>query len=182
MQRQISTVCFALGMMLAASAASDPRAGSASVRLLLSEVQPGLTQVQQYCTVVFADRRFHYERASLHHGKDIDRKVYEGEFSEADWNALGEILDESAFRKLNVPREVEPPIVQDSHVYTISIARDAHFQNMEFLDKKSLKPYQAQVKPLLEWWKSFRGRRLVESKTPADAHCSLNSEHTVFSQ
>ena len=182
MRRQILSVWFTLTMMLGATAASDLPNRSASVRLLLSEVQPGAMQVQQYCTVVFADRRFHYERASIHNGKDMERKVYEGEFSDSDWNTLGEILDNTAFREVNVPREVAPAITQDAHVYTISVARNAHFQNMEFLDKKSLKPYQTQVKPLLDWWKSFRGRRLVESKVPVDAHCSLNSEHTVFSQ
>lgn len=182
MQRQIFLVGFVFGAVLAAGAAPDPPARPAPIRLFLSESQAGAMQVQQYCAVVFTDRRFHYERASIHHGKDVDRKVYEGEFSEADWNALVGILDGKEFRDLNVPREVPPLIMQDSHVYTISVARDAHFQNMEFLDKRSLKPYEAQMKPLLEWWKSFRSRRLPESKTPADAHCSPDSEHAVFSQ
>ena len=171
-----------VSVALAAGFAQEPPAKAAPIRFLLSESQAGATQVQQYCTVVFADRRFHYERASIHHGKDVDRKVYEGEFSEADWNALGGVLDGAGFRSLNVPREVAPLVMQDSHVYTISVAREAHFQNVEFLDKKSLKPYEAQVKPLLEWWKSFRGRRMSESKVPADTHCLPDSAHTVFSQ
>lgn len=149
---------------------------------MLSEVQAGAMQAQQYCTVVFADHRFHYERASLHHGKDMERKIYEGEFSEADWNALSGILENKEFRDLNVPREVAPLVMQDSHVYTISVARDAHFQNMEFLNNKSRKPYESRLKPLLEWWKSFRGGHLPESKAPPDANCSLDSEHAVFSQ
>ena len=181
MQRRILFFCFVLGMVLAASAESNPSAKPAAVRLMLSEVQAGAMQAQQYCTLVFADRRFHYERASLHHGKDLDRKVYEGEFSEADWNALSGILENKEFRELNVPREVPPLVMQDSHVYTISVARDTKFQNMEFLDNKSRKPYESRLNPLLKWWKSFRGH-LTESKAPPDARCALDSTHAVFSQ
>ena len=181
MLRKVLIVVNVLGAVLAC-AAPDPPAKASPIRLFLSESQAGATQVQQYCAVVFADRRFHYERASIHHGKDVDRKVYEGEFSEADWNALGGVLDASDFRALNVPREVAPLVMQDSHVYTISVAREAHFQNMEFLDEKSLRPYEAQVKPLLEWWKSFRGHRMSQSRVPADAHCLPDNIHTVFSQ
>jgi len=182
MQGRILFVCFVLGVVLAASAESNRPAKPASVRLMLSEVQAGATQAQQYCTLVFADRHFHYERASLHHGKDLERKIYEGEFSESDWNALAGILDSKDFRKLNVPRGVAPLIMQDSHVYTISVARDTNFQNMEFLDNKSRKPYEPQLKPLLVWWKSFRGGHMAESKATPDVRCSLDSEHTVFSQ
>jgi hypothetical protein len=169
-------------VVLAAGAESNPTAKPASVRLVLSEVQAGAMQAQQYCTLVFADRHFHHERASLHHGKDLERKVYEGEFSESDWNELAKILDSKEFRGLNVPREVAPLVMQDSHVYIISVARENNFQNMEFLDNKSRKPYDLQLKPLLVWWKSFRGGHKAESKTAPDTRCSLDSEHTVFSQ
>ena len=182
MQGRILFVCFVLGVVLAASAESNPPAKPASVRLMLSEVQAGAMQAQQYCTVVFADRHFHYERASLHHGKDLERRIYEGELSESDWSALAGILDSKELRELNVPRGVAPLVMQDSHVYTISVARDTNFQNMEFLDNKSRKPYESQLKPLLEWWKSFRGGHKAESKAAPDARCSLDSEHTVFSQ
>jgi len=53
---------------------------------------------------------------------------------------------------------------------------------MEFVDNKSRKPYESQLKPLLQWWKSFRGKRMVESKMDPDAKCSLDSSHAVFSQ
>ena len=182
MQGRILFGCFVLGVALMASAESNPPAKPGSVRLILSEVQAGAMQAQQYCTLVFADRHFHYERASLHHGKDLERRIYEGEFSEPDWNVLTGILDSKDFRDLNVPRGVAPLIMQDSHVYTISVARDKHFQNMEFLDNRSRKPYESQLKPLLGWWKSFRGGHRVESKAAPDTRCSLDSEHTVFSQ
>jgi len=52
---------------------------------------------------------------------------------------------------------------------------------MEFLDNKSRKPYEEQLKPLLQWWKAFRGSRLTESTVPADPRCALDSSHAVFS-
>jgi hypothetical protein len=157
-------------------------AKGAAVRLQLNEVQVGSMAADQYCTVVFADRHFHSEKASRHHGQDTDRKVYEGELSEADWSALGAIIDSDGFRALNVPQEVPPLIMQDAHTVTISVARGARFQNMEFLDNKSRKPYEAQIKPLLQWWKSFRGEHPAESKAAPDARCALDSSNAVFSQ
>ena len=153
-----------------------------SVRLVLSEVQAGSMQSQQYCAIVFPDHRFHFEKASRRRGTDVNRKIYEGNFSEEDWEKLGGILDSNDLRALNVPRQVPPLVMQDSHVFTISVERGNKFQNMEFLDNKSRKPYESQLKPLLAWWKSFRGGRLVESKSSPDSLCSLDDAHAVFSQ
>ena len=183
MTRHIAILCLVLGMGLgAALVGQNETAKSATVRLQLNEVQAGSMASEQYCTVVFADRHFHSEKASRSKGKDTDRKVYEGVLSEADWNALGGIIDSAGFRALNVPRDVPPLVIQDAHAITISVARDAKFQNMEFLDNKSRKPYESQLKPLLQWWKSFRSERVAQSQAAPDARCALDSTHAVFSQ
>lgn len=83
-------------------------------------------------------------------GKDQDRKIYEGELPENDWNALGGIIDSDDFRKLNVPANLAAPVVQDAHDYSISVAREYRFQNMKFMDNKSRKPYESSLKPLLQ--------------------------------
>jgi hypothetical protein len=154
----------------------------AALRVFLNEVQPGVLSAPQYCTLVFQDRHFHTERANIKNGRDSDRKVYEGELSDTDWNALVAIIDSKEFRDLNVPRTVPPLVMQDTHPYTISVARDKTFQNMEFMDAKSLKPFESQVKPLLQWWKSSRGHRVPESNSPPDARCALDSTHAIFAQ
>ncbi len=154
----------------------------APLRIFLNEVQPGTLSAPQYCTLVFNDRHFHSERANIKHGHDSDRKVYEGQLSEADWSALIAVIDGKEFRDLKIPAYVPPPVMQDTHPYTISVARDNDFQNMEFLDNKSLKPYEPQVKPLLQWWKTLRGRHTPESNLPADARCALDKTHAIFSQ
>lgn len=183
MTRHIAISCSVLAIGLAAALWGQNETGKGSaVRLELNEVQAGSMSSEQYCTVVFADRRFHSEKANLYKGKDSDRKVYEGTLSEADWNALGGIIDSDAFRTLNVPRGVPPLVIQEAHTVTISVARDAKFQNMEFLDDKSRKPYDSQLKPLLRWWKSFRSERVPQSQAAPDARCALDSSHAVFSQ
>ncbi len=182
MTRPFRFFAFLLGLGLATTTGSGQAPTTPAVRLLLSEVQPGSLSADQYCTLVYTDHRFHSEKASRHHGKDTDRKVYEGELSEAEWNALGGILDSKEFRELKVPGTVPPLVMRDTHPYTISVARDHNYQNMEFLDSKSLKPYEPQVKPLLQWWKSLRGRRLSESNAPSAEKCSLDSTHAIFSQ
>jgi hypothetical protein len=182
MTRHMAILCGVLGVGLAVAAGQNEATKTAGVRLQINEVQAGSMAAEQYCTVVFADRHFHTEKASRSRGKDTDRKVYEGTLSEADWNALGGIIDSASFRALNVPQGVPPLVIQDVHTVTISVARDAKFQNMEFLDNKSRKPYDAQLKPLLQWWKSFRGSRQPESHAAPDARCSLDSTHAVFSQ
>ncbi len=183
MTRPITILCVVLGVGLSATANSNQPANDApSLRLLLSEVQAGTMASEQYCTLVFANGHFHSEKATRKLGKDRDRKVYEGELSEVDWNTLGGILEDKQLRELNVPQGVPPLIIEDAHTFSISVARDAKFQNMEFLDNKSRKPYESQLKPLLGWWKSFRGGHLTESSAPPDSRCSLDSTHPVFSQ
>jgi hypothetical protein len=182
MAHHLAILCGVLGVGLAAAAGPDETVKGMAVRLFLSEVQAGSMASEQYCTLVFEDRHFHYERASRKMGKDRDRKVYEGELSQADWDALTGILDSKEFRELNVPRGVPPPVIEDAHTFSISVARGSKFQNMEFLDNKSRKPYDSQLKPLLQWWKSVRHERMVESKALPDARCSLDSTHAVFSQ
>jgi hypothetical protein len=183
MTRPITILCVVLGIGLAAtSGSSQPASGAPSLRLLLSEVRPGTMASEHYCTLVFANRHFHSEKATRKLGKDLDRKVYEGELSEADWNALAGILEDQRFRELEVPSSVPPPVIESAHTFTISVAREAKYQNMEFLDNKSRKPYEAQLKPLLGWWKTFRGGRMDQSKAPPDAKCALDSTHGIFSQ
>ena len=183
MTRHIAILCGLVGMGLAAAVVGQSDgAKRATVQLQLNEVQAGSMASEQYCTVVFADRHFHSEKARLSRGKDKDRKVYEGELSDADWNALRGIIDSEGFRSLNVPQSVPPLVIQDVHTITISVARDAKFQNMEFLDNNSRKPYQTQLKPLLQWWKSLRGERTAVSKAAPDARCTLDNTHAVFSQ
>ncbi len=173
---------FLLGLGLTALAGSGQQPTHAALKVFLNEVQPGVMSAPQYCTLVFNDRHFHTEKADVKQGRDSDRKVYEGQLSDTDWNALVGIIDSVAFRDLKVPGTVPPPVMQDTHPYTISVARDHNFQNMEFLDNKSLKPYESQVKPLLQWWKSFRGQRTPESSAHADARCALDKTHAIFSQ
>jgi hypothetical protein len=181
MKRPI-TLLFLLGLGLTALAGSGQQPTHAALRVFLNEVQPGTMSAPQFCTLVFSDHRFHSEKADIKHGRDSDRKVYEGQLSDANWNALVAIIDSQEFRDLKVPGFVPPLVMQDTHPYTISVARDHNYQNMEFLDSKSLKPYEPQVKPLLQWWKSFRGQHTPVSSASSDSRCALDSTHAIFSQ
>lgn len=154
----------------------------AAVRVQLNEVRAGSMSSEQYCTIIFADRRFHSEKATRSRGKDVDRKIYEGELAQADWDRVSEILERKDFLELNVPLGVPPLVIEDAHTITISVARGAKFQNMEFLDNKSRKPYDSQLMPLLQWWKAFRRERRPQSEAPPNSHCSLDSNRGIFSR
>ena len=175
-------IAFLLMLGLTATGGSGQAPTNAPLKIFLNEVQPGVMSAPQYCTLVFANRRFHSEKADIKQGSDTGRKIYEGQLSDSDWNALIAVIDSPGLRDLKVPQTVPPLVMHDTHPYTISIARDKDFQNMEFLDNKSLKPYESQVKPLLQWWKSFRGQHIPESGAPADARCALDKTHAIFSQ
>ena len=175
-------IAFLLVLGLTATAGSGQAPSNATLKMFLNEVQPGVMSSPQYCTLVFANRRFHSEKADIKQGNDTGRKIYEGQLSDSDWNALVAVIDSPGFRDLKVPQTVPPLVMQDTHPYTISVARDNNFQNMEFLDNKSLKPYESQVKPLLQWWKAFRGQRIPESSASADPRCALDKTHAIYSQ
>lgn len=161
---------------------SSPEAATKQdLYLFMSEIQAGSMQSQQYCALVFEDHRFHYEKASRRHGRDLDRRIYEGELSETDWNTLFAALNTNEFRDLKVSGGVPPLVMQESHVFTISVARQGKFQSMEFLDNKSRKPYESQLKPLLQWWKSFRGEHMAGAEA-VDPRCSPDNAHAVYSQ
>ena len=179
---QIAIVSLVSAVGLVAIGASDqaPK-NSAPLRLLISEVQPGMAASQQFCMLVFDDHTFHSEKAHRTRGEDQERKVYEGRLSDTDWDALNEILETKQFRELRIPPSRPTLVVQDSHPYTISVARQNGFQNMEFLTKESLKPYESELKPLLRWWKSARDVRTVESNAAYDSRCFLTDANGIFS-
>lgn len=170
-----------LGLSLGAHAGSDSQAKGPALRLLMSEVQPGVLDSEQYCMLVFDDQHFHAEKAHLMHGKDRDRKVYEGRLSDADWKELIAILDAKAFRDLYVRPSGPALVVQDLHPYTISVGRGNRYQNMEFLSKKSLRPYESELKPLLQWWKSSRNPRIPSSGAAPDSRCAPSEGNPIFS-
>lgn len=173
--------CIVLGICLQARTDSnEPKKTEAGLRLFLSEVQPGTLTSEQYCMLVFSDHRFHAEKATLRLGKDRDRKVYEGTLSDEDWSALDGVLESDQLRKLQVGPTSVPPVVPDAHPLSISVAREKAFQNMDFVDNKSRKPYELQLKPLLKWWQATRSRRIVPSESPPDHRCELDSVHGVF--
>ena len=151
-----------------------------ALRMVLSEMQPGASSSEHYCMLVFADRSFHAEKASRNMGKDLERKIFEGNLSAADWSALDGILESDGFRKLNVPPGFVPLAIQDAHFLTISVKREDGFQNMEFMNDSSRKPYDSQLKPLFRWWKSMRSRRLAAAEAP-DSRCALDSSRGIVS-
>jgi hypothetical protein len=169
-----------LGICFTAPAGPAQPAESTPLRLLLSEVQPGSMGTQQYCLLVLGSRHFHAEKASRKLGKDRERKVYEGQLSDADWTVLEGILDRKEFREMKVPQSEPPLVSEDLHPYTISVARETEYQNLEFLTGKSLRPYESQVKPLLQWWRALRSAHMAESSAPPDSRCTLDSTKGIF--
>ncbi len=180
MTNRILLCCVVLAVAAFPGSAQIPEKKEASLRLLLSEVQPGAMASQQYCILVFDDHHFHTEKAIRNGGKDRDRKAYGGDLSDSEWSLLDGILENDGLRKINAPTGYVPLAVQDAHFFTISIRRKKGFQNMEFMNESSRKPYDSQLKPLFGWWKSMRNKH-VASEAPPDSRCVLDSSHGVFS-
>ncbi len=180
--RKIAFVLIVPAFLLSATAAYSQRPQTPPLRMFLNEIQPGVMSSPQYCLLVFDNHHFHAEKANIKNQQATDRKVFEGQLSDKDWSALVAIIDSQKFRDLKVPQSVPPLVMQDTHPYTISIARDKNFQNMEFLDSKSMKPYEAEVKPLLRWWKEMRTERVESRTSDPDSRCTLDNSHAVFAQ
>jgi len=175
---KLATVLLCLGIALLAQ--SSPSTRPQKFRIRLSEVQPS-SFPEQACTLVFPDHHYYTEKTVREHGVVYDRKIYEGELAEEDWNSLITIIDSKEFRAIKVPRDMDPLVVNDAHPYNITVAREPGFQNLEFLNRKALKPYSAQLDPLLKWWKTLRGRPQVKSAGPPDPRCSLEGGRVLIS-
>ncbi len=91
-------IAFLLVLGLTATAGSAQAPTSAPLKIFLNEVQPGVMSAPQYCTLVFANRRFHSEKADIKQGSDTGRKIYEGQLSDNDW---ARSFATSKFRKLS---------------------------------------------------------------------------------
>src|SRR5215469_7127196 len=108
MIRYSSMILALLTVTLAFLAGAEEPPQASVLRLLFSEVQAGAMASEQYCALVFVDRRFHYEKASRNVGRDREREIYEGQLSQTDFDTLMSILDSKDFRDLNVPQEAAP--------------------------------------------------------------------------
>jgi hypothetical protein len=173
-------LCILLGTALFGHGQTRETKKGTPLRLVLSEVQPGSMSSEQYCMLVFDDHGFHAEKAIRSNGKDHERTIYEGNLSDTDWNTLNGILENDELRKLNVKPGYSPLAMQGVHPFAISVRREKEFQNLEFVDDNSRKPYEAQLKPLLQWWKSTR-KHMPVSEAPSDSRCALDGSHSVFS-
>ena len=180
MSRSKLAIWLVLAVSLSLQASTPESEKGHGLQVLLSELQPGTMASEHYCMLIFADHRFHAEKANRKMGKDRERKVYEGALSDADWKELIDILDSEQFRKLHVAPVASTLVVQDAHTYNISVARDKEYQNLEFLDNPSRKPYETQLRPLFQWWKAVRSRHIAQSQAPPDSRCALNSSQGVF--
>jgi len=182
MLRFRSILRLTLESWLIAAVALAQHSDGPAFRLVLTEVRPGNMATQLRCTLVLRDHHFHHETASITPNRDSERKVYEGELSDGEWSALNAILDGKSLRDLNVPRAFAPPVMQDVHILNISVGRESKFQNLEFLNDKSRKPYDSELKPLLQWWKSFNHRHMTESHAAPNSQCAPNQNNTLFAQ
>src|SRR5258708_5106669 len=117
------TIAFLLVLGLTAPAGSGQAPANAPLKMFLNQVQPVVMSAPQSSTRVRGGRRFHTEKADIKQGRAPARRIYEGQLSDSDWNALVAVSDSPGFRDLKVPQPVPPLVMQDTHPYTISIAR-----------------------------------------------------------
>ena len=143
-----------------------------------ADMKFGVMASTQRCALIFADHTFHFEHADVHRGKDLKRKVYDGTFTPAEWDALMAVLDAKPLHDLNVPPQ-PTMVVEDLDLFSMNVWRGDYYQNLEFLDKNSRKPYQSTLKPVLHWWKSFVGRKMTEGAKPSP-HCANSQENMIF--
>ena len=179
MRKHLLAVALFCSCLFAFGSFDDPP--TPRLRVLISEIRPGKMSTEQRCLLVFEDHSFHHELAIRRQGRDLDRRVSDGKLSDPDWDTLTSIIDRDDFKSLKPPATVAPLVIQDLHAVTIDVSRGGSFQNLEFLTDKDRKPYDGQVKPLLQWWKSVMGGHAAASGTP-DKRCTLENTRAVIAQ
>jgi len=174
------SIALLLLLVVAAAGAGDEKKETAVV-LRISQVKPWGLTTDHRCVLVLPDHRFHLERATRKRDKDLVRKVYEGEFTEPQWQQLTGILNLEDLKSLAVPSTRGVLVVEDMDLITINIWRGPGYQSMEFLTKRDRAPYERTLKPLLEWWKQIAKRDLQESKTAAASpYCALSGNDNMI--
>src|ERR1700732_650194 len=101
-------IAFLLVLGFTATAGSGQAPTNAPLKIFLNEVQPGVMSAPQYCTLVFANGRFHTEKAVISRGRDSARKIYDDHLADSDWNALVALIDTPSFRNPKVPQTAPP--------------------------------------------------------------------------
>lgn len=180
MRRSIAVLALLLLLLPAAAQQKVPQKPGPPMLARISEVKPGALTADHRCVLILPDRRFHLERATRKRAKDLIRKVYEGEFSQAEWDQILAMLGDKDLKALSVPAARGVLVVEDMDLVTINIWRDPGYQTLEFLTKRDRAPYERTLKPLLGWWKDFARRGLSESKAPVDDSCALSGNDNML--
>jgi hypothetical protein len=161
--RRAVTILVLLPLLLPAAAQQkDPQKQGPPLLARISEVKPGVLTADHRCVLILPKR-----------AKDLTRKVYEGEFSQAEWDQVLAILGDKDLKALSVPATRGVLVVEDMDLLTVNIWRDPGYQTLEFLTKRDRAPYERTLKPLLSWWKDFAKRGLSESNARVDDSCAL---------
>jgi hypothetical protein len=124
------------------------------------------------CILVQADG--HYRRERTFQGMSggtpyVD--IYIDALPDDSFKRLQAILDEADFQKINTPPS-RGGVIPNMDTLIVSIPREHSLQNMYFMTANERRPYEKDLKPLMNWMKEVEKRKVRALKEKTSDNCA----------
>jgi hypothetical protein len=125
-----------------------------------------------FCVAVKQDGAFHMEREFSGYDAGSKIKVFEGKLEEQELEQVKNFVNTDDFRSIKNKPRTGMVRMNDSEMLTVSVLRDEARPQFFSLAGEDQKPYKNALKPLHEWLKSLKKRKLQEAKEVKPTNCN----------
>ncbi|HTT22142.1 MAG TPA: hypothetical protein VMG82_24655 [Candidatus Sulfotelmatobacter sp.] len=126
------------------------------------------------CVLVYPDGKYHMERnfrGMTNSASNTDTKVVLDTLPEADYKALRAVLDDGEFVAIKTGELSQDKMGKEMDTLLVSVPREHEVQNIAFNNADERKPFEKDLKPLLNFLKNLQKRKAPVAKTEKSNNC-----------
>jgi hypothetical protein len=116
----------------------------------------------------------HYRRERTFQGMNAGTPyvdIYLDTLPDDSFKRLQAILDDPDFQKIDTPPS-RGGVIQNMDTLIVSIPREHSLQNMYFMTANERRPYERDLKPLMNWMKEVEKRKVRAIKEKTSDNCA----------
>ncbi|HXJ87762.1 MAG TPA: hypothetical protein VMS18_13150 [Candidatus Binatia bacterium] len=132
------------------------------------------TGMTHTCVLVYPDGKYRMERnfrGMTDGGSNTDTKVVLDTLPEADFKALGAILDDGKVVAIKTGELSQDKMGKEMDTLLVSVPREHEMQNIAFNNAAERKPFEKDLKPFLNFLKNLQKRKAPVAKTEKSNNC-----------